>query len=60
VVAADQDPVQVGRVTCGFRFLDGPLNCTDVATITVGTSVGTKVVGQQWIANIPAGAPGCD
>jgi hypothetical protein len=39
----------VGAVLCGFP---GPAHCSDIATITVGTSVGSKVVTQSWTADI--------
>ncbi len=51
-VATNQTTVEVGKVFCGFRFSSGSVHCSDTATISVGTSVGTKVVTQGWRADI--------
>jgi len=51
-VATNQSSVEVGKVFCGFRFTSGSVHCSDTATISVGTSVGTKVVTQAWRADI--------
>jgi hypothetical protein len=49
VVRDGEASTPVGSVLCGFP---GPAHCTDIATITVGTSVGSKVVTQTWTADI--------
>jgi len=48
-VVRDGQPTSVGSVNCGFN---GPAHCSDIAQITVLTSVGSKVVNESWTANI--------
>jgi hypothetical protein len=55
VLRANQPPIQVGAVQCGFTDNTSPVTCGDSVNLTIDTSLGAVAPATQtWNVNVPA------